>query len=160
MLLAGALLAPLGAAAQTTPADRATDADAAAEPNPQQRSMNGARNEPIGTENPRANASDVGDTSRFEKNKTQLNDDITDLKKRIEVLRANTTEQGREKLNALSSRVDGLQNRVVTAEDSERDFDENKHKFTNEVKRIRRELRDVKRYRTIKSEPAPMEGYP
>jgi len=167
MLLAGALLAPFGAAAQTQP-NRDADTDATntgVERTPTERaSTTGAtRSEPAGTgmtDKERANASDVGDSSHFEKNKDQLNSDISDLKKQIDDMRAGTTEQGREKLDALSSRVDSLQNRVVTSEDSERDFDENKHKFTNEVKKIRRELRDVKRYRTLNSEHAPMEGYP
>ena len=87
-------------------------------------------------------------SSTIDKNREQIQTDITEVRRELDTLRANATGTGRDKLDALSARIDKVEGRAVAVTD-EHDFDENKHKFKNALKKIRRELTDSRENLTV-----------
>lgn len=135
-LLSAVLLSPLAAFAQTAP-DRSVDQAPAAD-------MNQA---PTDVNVPSANKPyDV--STEYGRNREQLQTELSDIKREVETLRANISDAGRERLDSLSTRVDELEARTMAVSD-ERDFNENKHKFKNELKKIRKDLKGARKYRTM-----------
>lgn len=165
MLLAAALLAPCVAGAQTPRPDRSVDTDGTntVEPTDTERAARtgATRNEPNGTYSRTGTVDRSEGSPAFDKEREQLRSDIEGLKRESDTLRADTNAKGREKLDSLVSRIDELENRAVSADaGTERDFNENKHKYKNEIKKIRRELRDVRKYRTMSPDSAPTDTVP
>ena len=168
-LIAAAMMLPFAAAAQTSRPDRGVDTDRTGTSDQDSATerastTGGARTEPNDTSREvneprevRPGMPAAGD-SAFDRDRQQLRSDVTDLKTEVEDLRANSNEQGRAKIDALSRRVNDLEQRTISASDgSERDFNENKHKYKNELKKIRRELKDARKYRTEAPNATPMD---
>lgn len=156
-LMAAVLLTPCLALAQTPRPDRSVDTDGtntsddAGSATRRAGSTGATRNEP-NESIPRAvpGASDDTRSPEFSKDSQQLTSDIASLREEITSLQSKTNTKGREKLDTLSTRLDQLQERATTATaGSEKDFNENKHKYKNELNKIKRELRDVRKYRAM-----------
>lgn len=93
------------------------------------------------------------DQDTFDKDRLHLRGEISDLRREVEVARDNAPERNRGKLDELVTRIDDLDTRTTAVEDP-KEFRENKHKYTNELRKIRRELRGVKSRSGATQEPA------